>query len=116
MNNKFDFNGKLDFNDIDLTAPDKVIEEILSQLPEETKGIILGKIQPYDGHVFSYRRPGVSGIAEALGTVDKNVDIQDTLGKIGQEIHKFECFLYTSEYEKYKYRVFFCNTILPIIQ
>lgn len=107
MNSKFNFNEKLDFSDIDLTAPEKVIEEILSQLPEETNGIILSKIQPYSGHVFSYKRAGFSGIAGALGTVDKEVDIQEELGSIGQETHKFECFLYTPEYDKYKYRMFF---------
>lgn len=107
MSNKFNFGEKLDFTDIDLTAPDKVIEEILSHLPEETNGIILGKIQPYGGHVFSYKKTSFSGIAEALGTVEKTVDIQTDLGKIGQETHKFECYLYTPEYEKYRYRVFF---------
>lgn len=55
MNSRFNFNEKLDFSDIDLTAPEKVIEEILSQLPEETNGIILSKIQPYSGHVFHIR-------------------------------------------------------------
>lgn len=107
MDKKLSFREKLDFNDIDLTAPDKVIEEILSQLPKETNDIIMGKIQPYSGHVFSYKMAGLSGIAEALGNVDKTVDIQTDLGKIGQETHKFECFLYTPEYDKYKYRVFF---------
>lgn len=107
MDKKFNFGEKLDFNDIDLTAPDKVIEMILSQLPEATNGIILGKIQHYDGHVFSYKRISLSGIADALGPSEKTVDIQNDLGKIGQETHKFECFLYTPEYESYKYRVFF---------
>lgn len=107
MDKKFNFEGKLDFSDIDLTAPNQVIEEILSQLPEVTNNVISGKIEPYDGHVFSYKKSGISGIAEALGTVDKTVDIQKDLGKIGQETHKFECFLYTPEYVKYKYRVFF---------
>lgn len=69
MNSKFNFNEKLDFSDIDLTASEKVIEEILSQLPEETNGIILSKIQPYSGHVFSYKRAGFSGIAEAFRSV-----------------------------------------------
>lgn len=109
MSNKFDFSGKLDFSDIDLTAPEKVIGEILSQLPEATNDIIHGKIQPYNGAVFSYKKVGIYGIAEALGTTEKTVDIQHDLGKIGQETHKFECFLYTPEYEKYKYRVFFAK-------
>lgn len=109
MENKFSINEKLDFSHVDLTEPEKVIEEILTQLPNETNGIIFGKIQPYDGHVFSYKTVGFAGMAEALGTVARNVDIQDDLGKINQETHKFECFLYTSEYDKYKYRVFFAQ-------
>ena len=107
MNKKFNFSENLDFNDIDLTPPDEVIEEILSQLPGETNDIVRGRIQAYGGPVLSYKRTGFSGIAEALGSTEKTVDIQNDLGEIGQETHKFECFLYTPEYDKYKYRVFF---------
>ena len=32
MSKKFDFSAKLDFNDIDLTAPNVVVEEIASQI------------------------------------------------------------------------------------
>ena len=56
---------------------------------------------------MSYTKTGFSSIAMAIGSVDKEVDIQSDLGKIGQETHKFECYLYTPEYDKYKYRVFF---------
>lgn len=109
MAKKLNIGEKLNFEDIDLTAPEKVIDEILGELYEETNGIILGKIAPYDGHVLSYRKTsGLSSVAMAIGTMtEKEVDIQQDLGKIGQETHKFECFLYTPEYEKYKYRVFF---------
>lgn len=109
MEKKLNISERLDFNDIDLTAPEKVISDILSQLSEETKGIICGNVTAYSGHVFSYTKHGFSSIAAALGTgtVDKEIDIQDDLGKIGQDTHKFECFLYTPEYDKYKYRVFF---------
>ena len=109
MNKRLNLTEKLDFNDIDLTAPDKVISEILSELPEETNGIVCGDIAAYDGPVFSYtKHVGLSAISMALGaTEDKRVDIQDNLGKCGREIHKFECYLYTPEYTKYKYRVFF---------
>ena len=107
MDKKFNFEEKLDFHDIDLTQPDKVIEMILSQLPEATNGIILGKIQRYDGHVFPYTQMGLSGITNILGASEKTIDIQKNLGEIGYEDHKFECFLYTPEYESYKYRVFF---------
>lgn len=104
---KLNLNEKLDFNDIDLTAPNIVVEEILAELPTETNGIIAGQIKPYGGPVFSYKRPGLSGLSVALGTADKQVDIQSDLGEIGEETHKFECFLYTPEYEKYRYRMFF---------
>ena len=107
MEKKLNISEKLDFNDIDLTAPEKVITEILTQLTEETKGFICGNIVDYSGHVMSYTKAGFSSLAAAIGTADKEVDIQNDLGKIGQETHKFECYLYTPEYDKYKYRVFF---------
>lgn len=107
MENKLNISDKLDFNEIDLTAPEKVISEVLDQLSKETKGIICGNIDTYSGHVMSYTKAGFSSLARAIGNDDKEVDIQKDLGKIGQETHKFECYLYTPEYDKYKYRVFF---------
>lgn len=107
MEKRLNLSDRLDFNDIDLTAPEKVISEVLDQLSQETKGIICGNIDTYNGHVMSYTKTGFSSIAMAIGSVDKEVDIQSDLGKIGQETHKFECYLYTPEYDKYKYRVFF---------
>lgn len=107
MAKKLNITERLDFSDIDLTAPEKVVEEVLAQVSEETNGIILGKISSYSGHVMSYTQTGLSSLAAAIGTADKEINIQKDLGKIGQESHKFECCLYTPEYEKYKYRVFF---------
>ena len=107
MAKKLNITEKLDFSEIDMTSPEKVIEDVLIQLSEETKGIVLGKIIPYGGHVMSYTKSGLSSLAAIVGSADREVDIQQNLGKIGQETHKFECFLYTSEHEKYKYRVFF---------
>jgi hypothetical protein len=40
MEKKLNIVEKLDFDDIDLTAPEKVISDVLTQLTEETKGII----------------------------------------------------------------------------
>ena len=109
MERKLNLEGKLDFSDIDLTAPDIVINNLLEQLPVETNGLICGKIQSYSGHIMSYiRKTGISSLAVSLGTVqEKEVDIQNELGKNGTEIKKFECYLYTPEYEKYHYRMFF---------
>lgn len=108
MSKKLNLSGMLDFTEIDLTAPDKVVEEILAQLPEDTQSIIWGSIVAYDGHVTSYTTTRTS-LAEAIGTIttEKRVDIQNSLGKCGEEDKKFECFLYTSGYTKYKYRMFF---------
>ena len=107
MEKILDLSGKLDFSEIDMTAPDIVIAEILSQLPGETHGHIMGKISAYDGHIMSYTAKGISSLSIALGTKDREVDIQEELGKLGTEANKFECYLYTPEYEKYKYRMFF---------
>ena len=109
MSNKLNLGGKLDFTDIDLTAPEVVINELLEELPVETNGLICGKIQSYSGHIMSYTiSNGMSSLAIALGNAtDRKVDIQSDLGEIGTETHKFECYLYTPEYEKYHYRMFF---------
>lgn len=107
MEKRLNISDRLDFNDIDLTAPEKVISEVLDQLFKETNGIICGNIDTYSGHVMSYTKAGFPSLAVTIGSADKELDIQNDLGKIGQETHKFECYLYTPEYDKYKYRVFF---------
>lgn len=109
MDKKLNLGEKLDFTEIDLTAPDIVINNLLEQLPVETNELIYGKIQPYGGHIMSYiKNSGITSLALTIGTVqEKKVDIQSELGKIGTETHKFECYLYTPEYEKYRYRMFF---------
>lgn len=108
MGKVLNLSGKLDFSEIDLTAPEKVVREILVQLPENTQNIISGDIIAYDGHVTSYTTSRPS-IAEVLGGVsrERRIDIQDSLGELGVVDKKFECFLYTSDYAKYKYRLFF---------
>ena len=108
MSNKLNISGMLDFSEMDLTAPDQVIKEVLVQLPENTQDVVHGSIAKYDGNVTSYKKVTTS-LAEALGTIttETHVDIQHSLGKLGEEEHKFECFLYTSAYTKYRYRMFF---------
>ena len=97
MSIKLNLNEKLDFSDIDLTAPDIVINELLVQLPEEPKWLINGKIQEYNGHIISYTKKKLSEILLALGysgTIDKEVDIQENLGEIGTQTYKLECYLW----------------------
>lgn len=108
MDTKLNLTGKLDFNEIDLTAPEKVVAEILTELPGETNGIIHGNVAAYDGPVASEIKSSIASISRVLTAAEGiKVDIQDSLGKCNREIHKFECYLYTPEYTKYKYRVFF---------
>lgn len=108
MSKNLNLSGMLDFSEIDLTAPDKVVEDILKQIPEVTNNIVFGQIDEYNGHVTSYKTARTS-LAETLGTIttETHVDIQKSLGKQGEEENKFECYLYTSIYEDYKYRMFF---------
>ncbi len=105
MNKKLNLNAKLDFSEMDLTEPNKVIEEILSELPGETNDLVLGQIKQYNGAVKSYVRQGITSISKTLG--EEKVDIQKDLGAKGNETHKFECYLYSPEYENYRYRMFF---------
>ena len=108
MDRKLNIADKLDFSEIDLTEPDKVIEDILGQLNEETQGIVTGEISAYNGPVMSYTTT-VPSIGSVIGnfTQEKHVDIQNSLGKVGAETQKFECSLYTVGYAKYRYRIFF---------
>lgn len=107
MDKKLDFSNLLDFSETDLTAPEKVVEGFISDLPSVTNDIISGKIEPYSGHVFSYTEQGIASMAIALGTKGKRVDIQDSLGASGETVNKFECYIYTPVYKYYKYRLFF---------
>lgn len=110
MNNSIDFTDKLDFSNIDLTPPDKVIKEILDKLPKLTRDIVFGAITEYDGDIVSHASGSVSSIFAALSAPvvsEGYVDIQQHLGKQGAKDKKFECYLYTSVFKEYKYRMFF---------
>lgn len=108
MNNELNFDGKLDFSEIDLTEPSLVISKILEELPTATHGIISGTIAKYNGPVASYDEPSLD-TSLAIHTVinGRHFDIQEDLGIIGECDKKYECYLYTSSYAKYKYRMFF---------
>ena len=83
MSNKLNLSGMLDFSELDLTAPDKVVEKILAELPENTQNIISGSLSEYSGHVTSYKTARTS-LAEILGEVatETHVDIQDSLSSL----------------------------------
>ena len=50
---KLDFSRQLNFDNVDLTAPNIVIENIVSQIKDATNEIITGNVEPYKGLIFS---------------------------------------------------------------
>lgn len=118
---------KLDLSEIDLTPPDEIVKNFLSELPDITKNMVIGKLETYKGHVETYTTTELiypprtinqmlSDMCPKHATdkeprepkeVVKRVDIQNDLGKQGEKYRDFECFLQTPQYEKYKYRLFF---------
>lgn len=109
MKNKFDFQGKIDFNDIDLTSPEIVIETLIKDLSESTNNIIIGKIEEYSGPIHSYTDNGIDAIKIALGNTSRRVNIQEKLGKISSGRKKYEFYLNTPLYEHYKFRICFIS-------
>lgn len=103
MNKKLNFSEKLDFEDIDLTAPDIVVNDIAQQISAETKNIICGKIIPYEGDIFSHTESVFAGLYDALA--QREIDIQSTLGKQGLQSKQFEFYLSTPSFQQYKYRI-----------
>lgn len=108
MSNGLNFADKLKFDNIDTVTPDKVILEIIEQLKTITHGLVIGKVEPYDGHIFSYKRESsMLAVARALGTSGEMVDIQNDLGEIGYKSYKYEFYVTSALVDTYKYRVMF---------
>ena len=101
---KIDLKDKLILEDSDLTAPNIVVEKIVSQIKNETNGVITGNIESYDGPVLSYTTMGLRAV---LDMTERKVDIQDSLGKRGEKENKYEFYLTTPVFEQYQYRVCF---------
>lgn len=108
MRKKFDIGSRLNFDPIDLTAPDKVIRNLCDQLSEETNGYVVAAIEEYNGKIESYtQKSSMATVAAMLGESEKKICIQNSLGKIGNEVKRFEFYLKTPTYEDYKFRVLF---------
>lgn len=109
---KLDLSSRLNFDDIDLTAPDIVVKELALQIAQETNGIITANVEKYDGPVVSYvtsagLSASLSGLQAAFGTAEKKIDIQESLGKSGEKSSKYEFYLSTPAFEQYQYRICF---------
>lgn len=106
--NRIDLSSKLVFNEGDLTNPSVVVESLLSQIKDETNGMVFGQIGTYEGDIDSYTIPSLSAqIGIVLGDGRKKVDVQKKLGELNKETQKFEVFLCTPVFEQYKYRICF---------
>lgn len=112
---------RLIFDNLDLTPPKAIIESLIAQIKEQTKGIVIGVIKEYDGPIEPYKKvvqDSIPSIASmSISSIWNShiqpkeeiieVDIQNTLGKTGDELSKYEFYLGTPIYEQYKYRICF---------
>lgn len=101
---KLNIGEKLNFENVDLTAPNVVLEHFSKQISDETNNIICGNVINYDGAIMSSHKSIVPSIKLAL---EQTVDVQESLGKIGDVTNKFEFYLSTPSFENYKYRICF---------
>lgn len=94
------------FELLDKYPPEVVIRNILGQIKEATEEYVIGNIEQYDGHIFSYtKKNGLASLQTVLEPT--NIDIQAELGAQGTENHKFEVFLTVKGLEHYRYRMMF---------
>ncbi|WP_300792679.1 hypothetical protein [uncultured Bacteroides sp.] len=98
MGSEFEFVKRLNFDDIDLIAPEDVFKDILSRLQNETKGIVQGNVKEYLGYVKS-----------RFGSFFSSKEYAETrrLGAQGEKRNLFEFYLSTGCYQNYKFRVCF---------
>lgn len=105
---KIDLSSKLVFNEEDLTSPKIVVENLISQIKDQTNGMVFGKIDNYEGVIDSYIVPStLVKLSSLLGNETEKVDVQEELGELNKETQKFEVFLCTPVYKQYKYRICF---------
>ncbi len=110
---------RLLFDNLDLTSPEAVINDLIAMIKSETRGIVIGVISKYEGEIEPYKKiirtpmPGLTAFAQAVSSPLQpkeeivEVDIQSNLGKEGDPIEKFEFYLGTPAFEQYKYRICF---------
>lgn len=93
--------GKIKSEKMDLTPPDEILKSLCDEIKKETDGEIEGVVLPYSGRMKSYTKKG-----GMLGyTQDKEVNIQDSLGAVGNKISRFEFCLATPIYKDFRYRI-----------
>ena len=99
------------FELVDEYTPEIVIKKELKQIEEATKHYVTGELSEYQGEIHSYTKEvGFSAAIKALQeskTID--VDIQEELGELSNESHRYEVFLKVRFMDNYKYRLMFVD-------
>ena len=99
------------FELVDKNTPEQVIRNEIRQIEEATKHYVIGEISEYNGEIYSYTKEVGLGVAlreiQATKTID--VDIQDELGELSDEKHRYEVYLKVKHMDNYKYRLMFVD-------
>lgn len=119
-------NDKLNFDKVDLTPADIVVEEIAKELKSETRGLVDCNVKPYAGEIYSRIVTKPSSMASSMTMLtsaldtrghEEIFDVQDSLGELINKENKYEVYLSTPKYKNYKFRLMFLkydSTIYPV--
>lgn len=91
-------------NHSELKTPKSIVQEQCDELIKITDGLVIGKIQEYDGPIKNYTHNYASTLAKAI---TQNFDVQTELGDISEANFKYEFFISSKHTPKFKYRVLF---------
>ena len=99
------------FDLINKEIPYEVIKKKIYQISFLTQGYVTCEISEYIGKIRSYEELTTLGLIGSsnfkLNNPVRHVDIQEELGEIKIENHKYEIYLTVKGLENYKYRICF---------
>ena len=119
-------NDKLNFDKVDLTPADIVVEEIAKELKSETRGLVDCNVKPYAGEIYSRIVTKPSSMASSMAMLtsaldtrghEEIFDVQNSLGELINKENNYEVYLSTPKYKNYKFRLMFLkydSTIYPV--
>ena len=97
--------SKLNLADVDSFPPENVVKEFSDQIESVTDGMVIGRVEPYEGKIESYTIKGIAALSSL--TSEREYDIQKDLGAKGYIYSRFEFFLTAASLPSYKYRILF---------
>lgn len=104
---RFNFTDKLNFDEVDLTPPNRIVGTIGLEFAEATRGIIKLGIESYEGQITQQKPSFATSIAGIFQMASAQQSILPEMGKLGEEVHQYEIYLYTPSYAGYKFRLMF---------